>query len=93
MAEPKKRLTSSRSGKRRSHLRLRLKSLSICPKCKSQNLPHRVCQTCGFYRGSDLLKIQEKTKAKEERRKAREEAISKENPEVKNEENEKKENK
>lgn len=73
MAEPKKRLTSSRSGKRRSHIFLKTKSLATCPKCKSSIIPHRVCLTCGYYRGQDLLKIEEKTQAKEARRKAREE--------------------
>lgn len=73
MAEPKKRLTSARSGKRRSHLVKKAQSLSLCPKCKSYTLAHRVCPTCGFYRGNDILKIAEKTKAKEDRRKKREE--------------------
>lgn len=71
MAEPKKRLTSARSGKRRSHIKLEVKNLSKCPKCKSPVLPHRICVNCGYYRGEDLLRIEERTKAKEERRKAR----------------------
>lgn len=74
MAEPKKRLTSSRSGKRRSHLRLKTQILAVCPRCKSPNLPHRVCPTCGFYKGQDVLKLEEKSKAKDDRRKKREEA-------------------
>ncbi len=72
MAEPKKRLTSTRSGKRRSHEFLQTKSLALCPKCKNPVLPHRVCQTCGFYKGEDFLKLEEKAKAKESRRKDRE---------------------
>ena len=71
MAEPKKRLTSTRSGKRRSHLALEVQSLSLCPKCKSKKLPHRICPNCGFYKGVDLLKLEEKARAKEGRRKAR----------------------
>ena len=78
MAEPKKRLTSSRSGKRRSHLRLRSKSLSICPKCKSPVLPHRVCPNCGFYKGENVFKLEEKAQAKETRRKKREEELKEE---------------
>lgn len=72
MAEPKKRLTSTRSGKRRSHLALKVQSLSICPKCKSKIIPHRVCKVCGFYKGTDILKLQAKEKAKQERKKATE---------------------
>jgi len=71
MAEPKKRLTSTRSGKRRSQIFLKSRNLSICPKCKSPALPHRVCRNCGFYQGNDILKLAEKLRAKEERRKAR----------------------
>lgn len=71
MAEPKKRLTSTRSGKRRSQIILRTRNLSICPKCKSPVLPHRVCPNCGFYQGKDILKLAEKIRAKEERRKVR----------------------
>ena len=73
MAEPKKRLTSTRSGKRRLHLKLKTKNLAVCPKCKSPSLPHRACPNCGFYKGQDLLKLEEKAKAKEERRQKREE--------------------
>jgi large subunit ribosomal protein L32 len=72
MAEPKKRLTSARSGKRRSHLALKERGMSICPRCKSKISPHRVCHVCGFYKGKDILKLQAKEKAKEEKRKAKE---------------------
>lgn len=73
MAEPKKRLTSSRSGKRRAHLALTSKKLATCPKCKSAVSSHRICPNCGYYRNVDLLKLEEKSKAKDARRKAREE--------------------
>ncbi|MBM2820602.1 MAG: ribosomal protein large subunit ribosomal protein [Candidatus Berkelbacteria bacterium] len=72
MAEPKKRITSSRSGKRKSQIILKTKSLTICPTCKEPNIPHRVCASCGYYKGEDILKLSQKAKAKEERRKARE---------------------
>ena len=69
MAEPKKRATSTRSGNRRSHLALKAKNLTTCPQCKKPSLPHLVCAGCGFYNGTDVLKIEEKQKAKAERRK------------------------
>lgn len=72
MAEPKKRLTSTRSGLRRQQRVLQAKKLAVCPKCKSPVLPHRICPNCGFYKGQDLLKLEEKAQAKEARRKARE---------------------
>ena len=72
MAEPKKRLTSSRSGGRRSHLQAKKLIFSICPKCHEVKLPHQVCPNCGYYRGIDILKLEEKAKQKEERRRIRE---------------------
>ena len=72
MAEPKKRLTSARSGKRRSHLRPKDINLNSCPKCKSPIIAHRVCKTCGFYKNEDVLRLEEKEHAKEKRRKAKE---------------------
>jgi len=72
MAEPKKRLTSSRSGKRRSHLGLKSISLSNCPRCKTPVQSHRVCPNCGYYKGQDILELEKKAKAKEGRRKQRE---------------------
>lgn len=74
MAEPKKRLTSARSGARRSHLKSRKLNLSSCPKCQAATLPHQVCTNCGYFRGKDVLKLEEKAQLKEERRKAQEKA-------------------
>lgn len=71
MAEPKKRLTSSRSGARRSHLFSRTVKLTNCPKCQSMIPSHQVCKLCGYYKDEDILKLDEKSKAKEDRRKAR----------------------
>jgi len=72
MAEPKKRHTSSRSGKRRSHLALKSIPLTTCPKCKAPVQSHRVCPLCGHYKGSDILELEKKAKAKEERKKQKE---------------------
>jgi len=73
MAEPKKRLTSTRSGHRRSHLALKATSLSICSQCKSPVLGHRVCPACGFYKSRDILELERIAREKEERRKKKEE--------------------
>jgi len=73
MAEPKKRLTSTRSGNRRSHLAVKAQSLISCPKCKAAVMPHRVCENCGFYKGQDVLELEKKQQAKEARRKERQE--------------------
>jgi len=56
MAEPKKRLTKSRSGARKSHDALKVASLSVCQNCKNTKLPHFVCSNCGFYNGKKVVK-------------------------------------
>lgn len=61
MAEPKKRLTRSRSGARKSHDALKQSSLTICKNCKSTKLPHFVCSNCGFYNGKKIVKSKKET--------------------------------
>lgn len=60
MAEPKKRMTSSRSGNRKSHDHLKKINLSICPKCKEPKLSHCVCNYCGTYKGEEIIKTEKK---------------------------------
>lgn len=79
MAEPKKRLTSARSGNRRSHLAVKPKSLAICSQCKKPLIPHRVCANCGYYNGKDVLEIEKKQKEKEARKKEQESEDSNKN--------------
>ena len=77
MAEPKKLLTSARSGNRRSHLAAKAKTLTICPKCQSRIISHQVCPKCGFYNGNDVLELEKKEQEKAEKRKNAEEDDSK----------------
>jgi len=72
MAEPKKRLTSARSGARRSHLAKKAKKLTNCTKCQAVIPSHQVCPKCGFYNGQDVLELERKEKEKAERRKVEE---------------------
>lgn len=51
MAEPKKKLSKTRSRSRRSHFKADAISLVVCANCAAQIQPHRVCATCGFYKG------------------------------------------
>ncbi|MFZ8831079.1 MAG: 50S ribosomal protein L32 [Thermodesulfobacteriaceae bacterium] len=59
MAVPKRKTSRSRRGKRRAHQALSIPSGSICPKCKSFKLPHRVCLSCGYYKGKAFLESEE----------------------------------
>ena len=70
MAEPKKRLTRTRSGNRQSHDALRGVSLVPCSNCKTRGIPHRVCSNCGYYKGKQVVldksQLKEESKKKEE---------------------------
>jgi large subunit ribosomal protein L32 len=59
MANPKRRHSKSRTGKRRSHDFLTVPSLSICSNCGSSVLPHRVCANCGYYKGRQVIEVEE----------------------------------
>ena len=59
MPNPKKRQSRSRRGKRRSHDALSAPAASICPRCAEPKRPHQVCPKCGFYRGKEVLKLEE----------------------------------
>jgi len=70
MAEPKKRLTRTRSGHRQSHDRLKSPPLVQCSNCKTKIIPHRVCSNCGYYKGRQIVlgkdQLKEGAKKKEE---------------------------
>lgn len=58
MAEPKKKLTRSRSGNRKSHDFLKTMSIMVCDNCKANKLPHRVCENCGYYNGKKVVAVE-----------------------------------
>lgn len=54
MAVPKRRHSSTRGKKRRTHWKIATHSLSSCPQCGQSKLPHRACPRCGFYKGEEV---------------------------------------
>ncbi len=58
MAEPKKKKSKSRSAMGRSHHALSTPNLSACPKCGDPKESHRVCPSCGHYRGRQVFVIE-----------------------------------
>ncbi|HOW58850.1 MAG TPA: 50S ribosomal protein L32 [Candidatus Omnitrophota bacterium] len=65
MANPKRRHSNTRTRLRRAHDHLVLKSRSQCPQCNAFILPHRVCTSCGFYKGKQVKTMKVKSKEKE----------------------------
>jgi len=57
MALPKKKTAKARQGKRRSHLKLTLPAMDVCPHCHSSKLSHRVCPNCGWYDDREVMEI------------------------------------
>ena len=51
MGVPKRKVAHARQMERRSHLALTLPRLEECPHCHEMKLPHRVCPSCGWYKG------------------------------------------
>lgn len=51
MAHPKRRQSSSRTAKRRTHDKAELPTLAVCSNCGSWHKFHTVCPDCGYYRG------------------------------------------
>jgi large subunit ribosomal protein L32 len=58
MAVPKKKTSKSRQGMRRSHDRLTPPNFGICPSCGEPKLSHRVCTSCGQYRGRQVIAVE-----------------------------------
>jgi large subunit ribosomal protein L32 len=67
MALPKKRHSKARGRRRRTHWKVARQNLVPCPQCKQPKLPHKVCVSCGFYAGRQVIEI----RAKKEKKKPR----------------------
>ncbi|MFZ5864177.1 MAG: 50S ribosomal protein L32 [Nitrospirota bacterium] len=59
MANPKHKISRARRDKRRAHHALGAPTLTTCPQCREPKLPHRVCPSCGTYRGRDVIPVKE----------------------------------
>ncbi|MBI2952825.1 MAG: 50S ribosomal protein L32 [Chloroflexi bacterium] len=56
-AVPKRKISKARRGGRRSHLALTVGMLVECPQCHKPRLPHRVCPSCGSYKGMEIVPV------------------------------------
>jgi large subunit ribosomal protein L32 len=60
MANPTSRHSRARRDKRRANWKLSSPNLGKCPECQEPKLPHRVCMSCGSYRGQRIIEVVEK---------------------------------
>lgn len=66
MGLPKRKLSKSRKGKRRSHHKISAPNLTKCPKCHAPKRQHYICEICGFYEGKQIIEIKKKGEKKGE---------------------------
>ncbi len=59
MAVPKRKTSKARRGQRRSHDGLPAPAASTCPQCGAPKVPHRVCGSCGSYKGRTIIETDE----------------------------------
>jgi large subunit ribosomal protein L32 len=59
MPNPKRRHSKRRTSARRTHDSLTRVILAECPNCHEPKLPHRVCPSCGKYKGREVIEVVE----------------------------------
>ncbi|HTO73005.1 MAG TPA: 50S ribosomal protein L32 [Gemmatimonadales bacterium] len=59
MAVPKRKMSKSRKRLRRGHHKAPSMATQSCPRCSSPRLAHRVCPTCGYYKGKKQLEVED----------------------------------
>jgi large subunit ribosomal protein L32 len=59
MAVPKRKVSKQRRRKRRGAQVAEKPSVNRCPKCGDPKQPHRVCPSCGFYGGKQVVEVEE----------------------------------
>ncbi len=56
MAVPKRKLSKARRDKRRSNVwKLDVPQFIKCTQCGELTVPHKVCKSCGFYKGRAVI--------------------------------------
>jgi large subunit ribosomal protein L32 len=57
MAVPKRKTSKSRVRTRRRAHKGKIMAAKKCPQCGAAQLPHRVCPSCGYYKGRQVLAV------------------------------------
>lgn len=58
MAVPKRKISKSRRDKRRAaNIKMTAPNIIECPQCHEPNVSHRVCASCGFYDGKEVISV------------------------------------
>ncbi|MCT4565042.1 MAG: 50S ribosomal protein L32 [Maledivibacter sp.] len=58
MAVPKRKTSKARRDKRRaSNIKMTAPNFVNCPQCHEPKMPHRVCDSCGYYGDKEVVKV------------------------------------
>ena len=57
MGVPKRRMSKMRLRTRRAANRAKAPELSCCAQCGARIMQHRVCPSCGYYKGKQVLTV------------------------------------
>ena len=57
MAVPKRKKSKMRVRQRRGHFKAPTVEVATCPNCSGVHRSHRVCPSCGFYNGRQVLTV------------------------------------
>jgi len=58
--QPKRKVSKGRRDRRRAHHALRSPDLIQCSNCGEMRLSHMVCPNCGYYKGREVIAVEEK---------------------------------
>jgi len=59
MGLPKRRTSKEKQRKRATFYKVKDASATACPNCGEVRLPHRLCPSCGYYNGKEIVKQRE----------------------------------
>ncbi len=54
----KRRHSKTRTATRRARWKAARVTLVTCPQCKARMVPHRVCASCGYYAGREVIAVE-----------------------------------
>lgn len=74
MAMPKKRMSQTRTGTRRSQISLLMPVLIACKQCGAPKLLHSTCIICGTYRGRAIIDVEKPLRKRRAKADAEQEA-------------------
>lgn len=58
MAVPKRKKSKMRIRQRKANIKAEVAQVKACPQCGAPQQSHRVCPSCGQYRGRQVLTIE-----------------------------------